>query len=456
MSPVAELAGKNLYLSDFEEVGSRLAGRNLPWLRQLRQGAIARFAELDFPTIRNEDWKYTNVAPLTKVPFRPASQNGRATLPAKDRFSVPFAGAGFAQLVFVDGRYSPEHSRLAALPAGVDVLSLREVLESNPKLVEEHLGRHLDYRRHAFAALNTAFLDDGAFVRVPESLLVPVPLHLLFLSTGHEEPAVTHPRNLILAGSGSAVTIIEQYSEAMTAASTYFTNAVTEIIAGQGAQITHYRLQEECEAAYHIGIVQVGQDRDSRVTSHSLSRGARLARIEIQARLDAPGVDCTLRGLYLARGRQHVDHHTLIDHLSHHGTSQELFKGILDDESRGVFTGRIIVNENAPKTSAHQTNRNLLLSDEALADARPQFEIRNNDVACTHGATIGRLDEEMIFYLRSRGIALGEARNLLAYAFANEVLSSVRVPEVRTAFDSALVRWLAESRNVGPARGEGA
>jgi Fe-S cluster assembly protein SufD len=372
-------------------------------------------------------------------------------------------GADFHRLVFVDGRFSPEASHLGSLPDGVTVASLREVLQADPDRVKEHLGRQANFRQHAFTALNTAFLEDGALIELSESARVAKPIHLVFLSSERKEPIVTHPRNLIVARPGSTATIIEHYvggagdgtgspGSLASPGGRYFTNAVTEIIAEQDASIAHYRLQQESEAAYHIGSVHAHQGRDSRYASHSLTLGARLARIEIRSVLDDIGADCTLYGLYLTHGRQHVDHHTVIDHAKPHGTSKELFKGILAGASRGIFSGRIIVREDAQKTSAHQTNRNLLLSDEALADTRPQLEIRHNDVKCTHGAAIGRLDQEMIFYLRSRGIALDDARSLLTHAFANEVLESIQVDEIRKGMDEFLSGWLAVDRNGGEAR----
>jgi len=449
------MTGKDAYLAHFEQLAKRLAGNDPRWLRELRSAAIARFADLDFPTTRHEDWKYTNVAPLTKIMFHPADGAGQAAPLAGDRFPIPFGAAGFDRWVFVDGRFSPKDSQSASgfKPGGVKVASLRQVLESDPDRIEEHVGRCADYRQHAFTALNTAFLEDGAFIDLSESAVVKKPIHLVFVSTGRGEPTVTHPRNLIVAGPGSSATIIEHYiGGSESPPGSYFTNAVTEVIAGEGASIAHYRLQQESEAAYHIGSVHVRQDRDSRFGSHSLAWGARLARIEIRAVLDAVGADCALYGLYLTHGRQHIDHHTVIDHAKPHGTSNELYKGILDGSSRGVFSGRIIVRENAQKTDAHQTNRNLLLSDQALADTRPQLEIRNNDVKCTHGAAIGRLDEEMIFYLRSRGIDLDAARSILTHAFATEVLESIRVDEIRNGFEELLAGWLSGSRNGGATR----
>lgn len=445
------------YRQDFDQLGALLPGNELEWLRAMRHAAIDRFSALGFPTTRDEDWKYTSLAPLTRVAFRRVGVNGMATTTGAPS-TVPFRSAEFAQLVFVDGRFSPEQSRIGSLPAAARVMNLREAIASQPSLIEEHLGRSADYREQSLTALNTAFFGDGAMIHVPDGVAVEVPVHLVFVSTAGEEPTVNHPRNLIVTGRAASLSIIEHYLTAPGVPASLasrgpsapdpgatFTNAVTELVIGEGATVTHYALKEEGAHTYHIGSLHARQGRDSSFTSHALSTGARLGRNEIRTVLGGEGANCVLNGLYLAKGSQHVDHHTVIDHAEPHCSSQELYKGILGGAARGVFTGRVIVRAGAQKTSAQQTNRNLLLSDDARAETRPQLEIHANDVKCTHGAAIGRLDEEMVFYLRSRGIAESDARSLLTYAFANEVLGRVEVDAVRMGVEHFLAAWLGGS-----------
>lgn len=449
--------GIDHYRRDFDQLGALLPGNELAWLRAMRHAAIGRFAELGFPTTRHEDWKYTNLAPLTRIAFRRVGVNGMAT--ANDaQNAVPFRSAGFAQLVFIDGRFSPERSRTGSLPGTVCVMSLSEAIASEPSFLEEHLGRSADFREQSLTALNTAFFADGALIHVPDGVAIEVPVHLIFVSTAAERPTVNHPRNLIVTGRAASLAVIEHYltvpgvpaslaSRGPSASNpgATFTNAVTELVVGEGATVAHYAVKEEGASAYHIGSLHARQGRDSSFTSHSLSTGARLGRSEIRSVLGGDGANCVLNGLYLAKDGQHVDHHTLIDHAEPHCSSQELYKGILGGTARGVFTGRVIVRPGAQKTSAQQTNRNLLLSDDARAETRPQLEIHANDVKCTHGAAIGKLDEEMAFYLRSRGIAENDARSLLTYAFANEVLDRVQVDAVRLKVEAFLATWLRGS-----------
>jgi Fe-S cluster assembly protein SufD len=309
------------------------------------------------------------------------------------------------------------------------VASLGRNFETNPEQVEPHLAQYASYRGHAFTALNTAFLEDGAFVSIARGKVVEEPIHLLFLSTTHGEGAVCHPRSLILAGEGSQATVIESYVG--TGDDVYFTNAVTEIVAGPAAVVDHYKLQRESEEAFHVATLQVQQARNSTLSSHAVTLGGALVRNEVNAVLDDEGCTCTLNGLYLAAGRQHVDNHTVIDHARPRCTSHELYKGILDGQAHGVFNGKIYVRQDAQKTDAKQTNQTLLLSEDATINTKPQLEIYADDVKCTHGATVGQLDDEALFYLRTRGIDKEAARHLLTYAFANDVISRVKVAPVR-------------------------
>lgn len=450
--------GVDPYCEDFDRSFALLPGNELAWLRALRRGAMDRFAQIGFPTTRDEAWKYTSLAPLTRIAFSRVGLNGvAATTGALDRVELPFRSAAFPRLIFVDGRFLPERSQIGSLPRPVRAHGLREALATHPSLVEEHLGHSADYREQSLTALNTSFFGDGAFIHVPDGVVVETPIHLVFVSTRGQQPTVNHPRNLIVTGRAASLVVIEHYMTApgvpggsvpsrgpsAPGPGATFTNAVTELEVGEGATVAHYAIKEEsASSSYHIGSLDARQGRSSSLTSYSLSSGARLGRTEIRSILDGEGASCALNGLYLAKDGQHVDHHTLVDHAEPHCSSQELFKGILGGTARGVFTGRVIVRKDAQKTNAQQTNRNLLLSDDARAETRPQLEIHANDVKCTHGAAIGRLDEEMVFYLRSRGIAENDARSLLTYAFANEVLGRIGVDAVRTGLEHSLATWL--------------
>jgi Fe-S cluster assembly protein SufD len=431
------MAEKGLYLSHFARFAKESSTGRPPWLVRLRKAAIARFGELGFPTLKDEEWRFTNVAPLTRVAFQPAPVEPHGLTPEKLQWAALWVEEG-SRLAFVNGRYAPALSSVRNVPGGMVVDSLAAVLEAHPEWVEPHLARYADYKEHAFTALNTAFVRDGAFVSIPKGQVLREPVHVLFVSTTRGEPAVSHPRNLILAGVNSQATVIESYIGLDK--DIYFTNAVTEIVALENAVIDHYKLAQEGEEAFHVATLQVQQGRGSNFTGHSIMLGGALVRNDVNAVLGAEGCECTLNGLYLAAGRQHVDNHTRIDHAKPHCTSHELYKGILDGKSRGVFNGKIFVHQNAQKTDAKQTNKTLLLSEDAVIDTKPQLEIYADDVKCTHGATIGQLAEEAIFYLRSRGIGRAEARSLLTYAFANDIIGRVKVEPIRAQLEDVLLR----------------
>lgn len=427
------------YLSDFERFEQDGATRAAAWVHELRKAAIAHFAELGFPTTRHEEWKYTAVAPIAKVPFTRVGYEGPVLLSGTlERLS--FGLSQGARLVFVNGRYSQELSSLGSLPSGVRVGSLAAALTADRELIEPHLARYAHYQDQAFVALNTAFIEDGAFLYVPAGTVVGDPIQLLFISAAPRTATVSHPRNLIVAGHNSQVTIVETYVGSDTAV--YFTNAVTEVVVGENAALDHYKLQRESEEAFHVATLQVHQASHSTVASQSIALGGALVRNDVNAVLDGEGGECTLNGLYMVSRQQHVDNHTRIDHLKPHCISRELYKGVLDGKARGVFNGKIVVHPAARKTDAKQTNKNLLLSGDALIDTKPQLEINNNDVKCTHGSTIGRLDEDSIFYLRSRGIGVEAARRLLTCAFASEIINQIRVEPLRTKLENLAVTRL--------------
>jgi Fe-S cluster assembly protein SufD len=431
----------DLYRARFAQLQKELEGKQPPWLQQIRKTAISRFSELGFPTPRQEEWKYTEVAPIRRTAFKPAAHE-RNGWTSERLNELSFGNLQCPRLVFFNGHYSAELSSLDGLPKGVQVQSLAEVLEQDPERVESHLARYAGYQDHPFVALNTALIQDGALIHVSQGKVIEEPIHLLYLSTATEEAVAIHPRNLIIAEGGSQVAILESYVGLQEGV--YFTNAVTEIVAGENTVVDHYKVHQESKEAFHIATLQVHQERDSSVRAFNGTLGGELTRNEVNVVLDGEGAECTLDGLYLISGKQHVDNHTRLEHAKPHCDSREMYKGILGEKASGVFHGRIVVLPGAQKTDSKQTNNNLLLSDEALINTKPQLEIYADDVKCTHGATIGQLDPEALFYLRSRGIDKTTARSLLIYAFASQVINRIKVDPVRSRLDEYLFSWLPE------------
>jgi Fe-S cluster assembly protein SufD len=426
---------KKVYRSHFEQLEHDRDGSVR--LHGLRQEALARFEELGFPSGRDEDWKFTSLASLAKVPFKPARRPaaGEVSLAQLEQAALPLGTA--QRLVFLNGSYLPELSRVDRLPKGVIATSLALALAEQPELVDTYLSRESRYGNHAFTALNTAFLRDGAFVHVPRGVAVKEPLYVISLSKCAADACVLHPRNLILVDESSQLTLVEYYAALESRAS--FTNAVTDVVGAANSSIDHYKVQRENLDSFHIATTYVDMLRDSTFSSHLVSLGGGLVRNDVRARLGSAGCTCTLNGLYLASGKQHVDNHTEIDHAFPNCQSHELYKGILDEQAHGVFNGKIFVRQDAQKTDAKQTNQTLLLSDTAVIDTKPQLEIFADDVKCTHGATVGQLSEEAIFYLRSRGIGLAEARSLLTFAFANDIVQRIQVEPIRAQLQEVLL-----------------
>ncbi len=435
---------RQVYLSSYQQFDRSDVGKRHPWLQSLRQNAITRFERLGFPTTRDEGWRHTNVAPITKVPFRPAV-HGFDGLTASELGSFTFGEDDACRLVFINGQYSEDLSSAASLPAGTRVQNLAAALETGRELIEPHLGQLASFQNNPFVALNTAFLADGAFVYIPRRTVVDQVLHLVFLSSSRGEASVSYPRNLIVVGDDSQASIVESYGGLDHGS--YLTNTVTEVALGANASLDHYKLQRESEDAFHVGTLQVLQERSSRLNSHSISLGGLLVRNDLNTVMNGEGCDSTLNGLYVTRGRQLVDNHTCIDHARPHCDSRELYKGILDEQSRSVFSGKIVVRKDAQKTNAKQTNKNLLLSEEALSNTAPELQIFADDVKCTHGATIGHLNEEELFYTRSRGIGAEAARTLLTYAFASDILGSVKFKPIQCQIDLILLTRLSRGRN---------
>jgi Fe-S cluster assembly protein SufD len=431
----------SIFLKQFARLEEKL-GRSNGWLHDLRKNAIQRFAALGFPTTKLEDWRYTNVAPIAKTPFHAAELRWDGV--TDERLSeLPLAHSAFSEccsrVVFVNGHYSPQLSS-ADLPERVIVGSLASATKQNIQTLREHLGRSASYQQHAFVALNTAFLEDGAYIEIPSGLAMSLPIYILFVSTA-DDAIASHPRSLIIVGENSQASIVEDYLA--LGEGSYFTNAVTEITVGENSKVEHYTLQAENEKAYHVSTISVSQARASRLTAHSVSLGGALVRNDVNVALNGEGAECTLNGLYIAAGEQHIDNHTIIDHVQPHCASRELYKGILDDQSSAVFNGSIIVRKDAQKTDARQSNKNLLLSEGATINSKPQLEINADDVKCAHGTSIGHLDEDSVYYLRSRGIGLAEARTVLTYGFANDVLNRMKVDAVRVRLECALLARLS-------------
>ena len=411
------------------------------WLRTLRANGVTHFTELGFPTTKFEDWIYCNVAPITKLAFKPAATADAAVTAAQ---IAPFAFPGWtgSRLVFVNGHFAPALSTLPAPQSGVTITSLAAALASGDKLVEAQLAHHASVDGSGFSALNTAFIADGAFIALASNAVAAEPVHLLFVSVPSDAANTAQPRNLIVAGANSSAKVVEHYVSLGSAA--HFTNAVTEIVVSEGANIEHAKFQEENLEAFHIATVQATLARDSRFLSHSISTGARLARHNIHLVMTGQGVDCVMNGLYAVGGKQLVDHHTVADHTVPHCNSHEFYHGILGGSSRGVFNGKIFVRKDAQKTDAKQTSRNLLLTDTATVNAKPQLEILADDVKCTHGATVGQLNDEALFYCRTRGIAEVNARRLLTHAFASEIVNRITVEPVREHLEQVLWTRLEE------------
>jgi len=388
------------------------------WLADLRGAGAAAFRAAGLPTIRHEDWRFTNLAPLSALPFRPAL--GPSPVLAARLAALP-APAG-ARLVFENGRFRHDLSFAASLPNGAVVASLAEALAQAPELVRPHLGRLARPEGLAFAALNAALLEDGAFIHLPAGAAVEAPIELVFAGGGAGEPVVQHPRVLVVAGAGAKATLAEVY---LGGDDVYLTDAVTELVVGDGAALEHVKLQDEGDRAFHVSAVFAEQGAGARLSAHSLALGAQLSRAELRARLAGEEGALSASGLYMADGTRVTDSFSWIDHAVPRCRTEEAYKGILDGRSRGVFHGRIRVSPGAQKTDARQMNSNLLLSEDAVVDTKPQLEIFADDVKCGHGGTVGQLDEDALFYLRARGVREAEARTLLIWAFAAEMVERI-------------------------------
>ncbi|MCX5761362.1 MAG: Fe-S cluster assembly protein SufD [Gemmatimonadetes bacterium] len=404
------------------------------WLPRLKIAAIEQFEAVGFPTTRDEDWHFTSVTPIAERTFKPAKSSVATTLTAEDL--VPFTyGQSWHLLVFVNGHYEPALSSFAQLDADVRVMTFSEALKEAPELLAERLGT-LAPSAHAFTALNTAFLTDGVVIHVPRDIVVDEPVHILYLTDAHAANTSLHPRTLVVTDHGAQLTLIESFSSIGTAA--HFTNHVAEVVVGDGARVDHYKVQRESGSAFHVGTTQAVQGRDSIYHSFSFATGAQLSRTNVYSRLLGENAEVRLNGLYALEEEQHADHQTFVEHIAPSCSSREVYKGIMDGTSHGVFNGKVFVHPEAQKTDGKQTNKALLLSEGARVDTKPQLEIFADDVKCTHGATVGRLDEMALFYMKSRGIGGERARALLTYAFAAEVLELIELEPLKLALEASL------------------
>ncbi len=421
------------FVQEFEARAGTATADGPEWLEPVRRAAMERFARTGFPGARDEEWRFTPIGPIAQGTWRPAT-SGAGELTREQLAPFVFGHADWTTLVFVNGVFSEALSAVGELPSGVRVASLADTLRSDGVLLHAHLTRHAPVEGSPFTALNTAFLAEGAVVHVGAGVDLAAPVHLLYVTTAEAGGTVTHPRNVIVVERGARASIIESYVT-LAPGQGYWTNPVTEVAVGAGAWVEHTRIQRESESAQHIGLTHVDQQRDSHYRSFSLAMGGALARHNLHVRLNDENVETLMYGLYVTRGEQVADNHTAIYHDQPNCRSWEVYKGILDGRSRGVFNGKVFVKPEAQKTDAKQTNRNLLLSDGARVDTKPQLEIFADDVKCTHGATVGRLDEVARFYARSRGIPADAADRLLTYAFAAEVVEEVTLAPVREELD---------------------
>ena len=418
---------KNVHLSNFSRFATQ-EGAGQPWLEKLRREAIARFNQVGFPTRKVEAWRFTNIDPIIRTPFLLGDLEGPDDGSAAVK-KYTFGREASVELVFVNGRYVSALSRHGKLPRGAKVSSFAAALESEAETIERHLGKYAAIESNPFVALNTGFVGDGAFIHLPKGSVVELPIHLIFVSTAGAEPTVSHPRVLVVSEDNVEATIVESYVG--SGEGVYFTNAVTEFVTGADCRIDHCKLHQESLSAYHIATMQVDLGRASRFISHAATIGGKLTRNDLNVKMNGERADATLNGLVIIGGDQHCDNHTLLHHEKAHCPSHELYKHVLSGKSTCVFKGQIFVQKDAQKTDSKQSSKSLLLSDDAYMNSQPALEIYADDVKCTHGSTTGPVDEEAVFYLRSRGVSLEAARHLLTYAFAADITRRIRVAPVR-------------------------
>jgi Fe-S cluster assembly protein SufD len=432
---VTELVkSENSYQTAFRSV--RELSQTVPWLELVRSSAMDRFEQLGFPSVREEDWKYTNLAALAKENFVPATTSTESV----DVSGFAYAETEGAHLVVVNGFLREDLSQKSGLGDAVvvDLFSAAADARYN-KIIRKYLARNAGYHNNGLTALNTAFLQSGVFLWIPKNVKVEKPLQITFVAEGDQ--SASFPRVLVVAEENSSATLIESF----VGEGRYFTNATVEVVVKDGAHLDHYRLQRESKNAFHISTTSAELGRASRYNTTSINLGAQLSRHDISVVMDHEGAETSVDGLYMVESDQHTDTHSVIDHQQPHCNSHQLYKGILDGNGRAVFNGKIFVREGAQKTDARQTNKNLLLSDKARVDTKPQLEIYADDVKCAHGAAVGQIDPEELFYLETRGIDPELGRNLLTYGFAEEVIARIKIESIRSELDQAVLRQLHTS-----------
>jgi len=431
------------YLNGFEEFKKNDLFDDISEISELRKNAIDCFSELGFPTLRDEDWRFTNLTPISKGKFK---INGNAVRIDQDTIkNYLFNDLDTYLLVFVNGKFNRDLSDINDIPEGVTISPLSEARNKNKDILSENIGKYLNIETEAFNALNTAFFEDGVFINVPDSVSVQKPVHALYI-THDDEQSIVNPRNLIILGSNSELKVIEHYVS--TSDYAYLSNVVSEVYVGENSDLEHYLLEFESKKAFNISTLRIQQEKYSNIKSHSILFGGAIVRNNVHPVLAGEGGNSLINGLYMSNDRQHMDNFMRVEHASPHCDSRQVYNGVLDDSSRGVFHGRIIVHEGAVKTDAKQTNRNLLLSDIAQIDTKPQLEIYNDDVKCTHGATIGQMDENAIFYLQSRGIPKKEAKTIMVKGFTGESFSNMSLHPLREYLEKFADDWFLNRKDI--------
>ncbi len=406
------------------------------WLKRMRENAFEIFTEVNFPKVQNEEWKYTNVAPIARENFEIAPPEKADLTKISELFSKTESEN---RVVFVNGKFNRELTNILDLPDGAKILNLTEAIadENFGLIVRKNFGKSVDAETNGFTALNTAFAGEGVFVFVPQNTKIELPIHLIFIT---DENTASFPRVLFVGERACEATLIESYLR--TDETKYFTDSVVEISLADDAKLKHLRVQRESHNAFHVGTTAVNLNRASFYDSTNITLGARLSRHDIRVKFNAEGAECFVDGLYLVSGEQHADTHSVIDHALPNCHSHQNYKGIVDEKARAVFNGKVFVRENASGTDAKQSNKNLLLSNDARVDTKPQLEIFNDDVKCAHGATVGQLEEEELFYLLSRGLNESLARNLLTYGFAEEIINKIEIESIKKQLDEAVLNRL--------------
>lgn len=428
------------YAAQFRKFEKNGAQKSPAWVHDVRKNALSAFSETGFPTTKAEEWKYTNVGPIAKAPFQYSSAARKMSSDIVQSFLVRDIKQHV--LTFVDGHFSRDLSSITSLPAGVIIMNMAEAVTAHEKLVRQYLSQFVSYDKNPFTALNTAFMNDGVFCYVPENIHVDHPVHLLFLSTQHDEQIVSHIRNLIIVEEGAKLSCLCSYHS--VDGNKNLTNAVTEIIAKKNSEIEFVKVQKENDSSYHVENLSTHQFKDSNVHVFSLALGGAIARNDMSVIIDGEKAECNLNGLYVVAGEQLIDHHTFMHHIHPNCPSHELFKGILTDKGRAVFNGKVYVEAEAQKTDSKQTNRNLVLSDTAIVDTKPELEIFADDVKCTHGAAVGGLNESHSFYLKTRGISAELSKTMLTVGFAAEATGKIRNSDIQHHVDQIVVDHLRE------------